>query len=50
MTEDSKRLNVVIPTEVHRALKIEVAKRSTTIAQFVAEAIIEKINRKDDDK
>ena len=31
--------------ELHRLLKIEVAKESTTIAKFVAEAIKEKIER-----
>lgn len=45
MTEDTKRLNVVISADLHRNLKIEVAKQGTTIGQFVAEAISEKINR-----
>lgn len=45
MTESQKRLNVVISNELHRNLKIEVAKNSTTIAQYVADAIAEKIKR-----
>lgn len=45
MSDNTKRLNVVISTDLHRNLKIEVAKQETTIAQFVAEAIAEKINR-----
>lgn len=45
MIDGTKRLNIVISTELHRDLKVEVAKQSTTIAQFVADAIAEKINR-----
>lgn len=45
MTEDTKRLNVVISADLHRDLKVEVAKKGSTIGQFVAEAIAEKINR-----
>lgn len=45
MTDDTKRLNVVISTELHRDLKVEVAKSGTTIALFVAEAIAEKIEK-----
>lgn len=45
MTDDTKRLNVIISTDLHRDLKVEVAKQGTTIAKFVAEAIAEKINR-----
>lgn len=45
MADNTKRLNVVISTDLHRDLKVEVAKQGTTIAQFVAEAIAEKINR-----
>lgn len=43
MQEGLKRLNVVINNELHRDLKIEAARKGTTIAQFVAEAITEKI-------
>ena len=45
MSEDTKRLNVVISTDLHRDLKIEAARASTTIAQFVAEAIAEKVEK-----
>ena len=45
MSEETKRLNIVISTELHRDLKVEVAKSGTTIAQFVAEAIAEKIEK-----
>ena len=45
MTEETKRLNVVISTDLHRDLKVEVAKQGITIGQFVAEAIAEKINK-----
>lgn len=43
MADDTKRLNIVISTELHRDLKVEAAKRGVTLAQFVAEAIAEKI-------
>ena len=45
MADDTKRLNVVISTELHRDLKVEAAKNGITLAQFVAEAIAEKIKR-----
>lgn len=45
MEPGKKRVNIVIDDELHRLLKIEVAKESTTIAKFVAEAIKEKIER-----
>ena len=45
MTDDTKRLNVVISAELHRDLKVEAAKSGITLAQFVAEAIAEKIKR-----
>ena len=45
MSDDTKRMNVVISTDLHRDLKVEVAKKGTTIAQFVAEAIAEKIKK-----
>lgn len=44
MEPGKKRMNIVIDDELHRLLKIEVAKESTTIAKFVAEAIKEKSN------
>ena len=43
MAEETKRLNVVISTELHRELKVEAAKSGTTIAQFVADAIAQKV-------
>lgn len=49
MQENTKRLNVIISNELHRNLKVEVAKQGITIAQFVAEAIIEKIERQKED-
>lgn len=51
MKDGTKRLNVVIDNDLHRNLKIEVAKREITIGQFVVEAIeekIEKLKREDD--
>ena len=45
MQEGSKRLNVIIDNELHRKLKVEAAKREITIAQFVSEAIKEKIQK-----
>lgn len=45
MAEETKRLNIVISTELHRDLKVEAAKSDITIAQFVAEAIAEKIQK-----
>jgi len=50
MQEDTKRLNVIISNELHRNLKIEVAKQGITIAQFVTEAITEKIDKQKGDK
>lgn len=43
MSEDTKRLNVVISSDLHRELKVAVAKQGNTIGQFVAEAIKEKL-------
>ena len=45
MAEETKRLNVVINADLHRDLKVEVAKKGVTIAQFVADAIAEKISK-----
>lgn len=50
MADDTKRLNVVISTELHRDLKVEAARTGTTIAQFVAEAIAEKIEKQKAEK
>ncbi len=48
MADDTKRLNVVISSELHRDLKVAVAKDGITIAQFVAEAISEKLKKEKD--
>ena len=40
-----KRLNVSIDEELHTQLKMTVAEQRTTIAQFVVEAIKEKIEK-----
>lgn len=44
--DDTKRLNVVIDTELHKKLKIAVAENETTIGTFVAEAIKYKLEKK----
>ena len=44
--DDTKRLNVVIDNELHKKLKVAVAENETTIANFVAEAIKEKLEKK----
>lgn len=49
MREGTKRLNVIISNDLHRNLKVEVAKQEITIAQFVTEAIKEKIERQKGD-
>lgn len=48
MADDTKRLNVVISSDLHRALKVAVAKDGITIAQFVTEAISEKLKKEKD--
>lgn len=50
MQENSKRLNVIIDNNLHRELKVEVAKQGITIAQFVSEAIAEKLEKQKGDK
>lgn len=45
MAEETKRLNVIVDADLHRDLKVAVAKDGTTIAQFVAEAIKEKLEK-----
>lgn len=44
-TDDTKRLNVVIDTELHKKLKMAAAELETTIGAFVAEAIKEKLEK-----
>lgn len=43
--DNTKRLNVVISADLHKDLKVEVAKQGMTIGQFVADAIREKIEK-----
>lgn len=45
MTEDMKRLNVLISADLHRDMKVEAAKKGITIAQFVVEAIADKVDK-----
>lgn len=44
-TDDTKRLNVVIDTELHKKLKVAAAEYETTIGAFVADAIREKLEK-----
>ena len=48
MAVNVKRLNVIISSDLHRDLKIAVAKSGVTIAQFVTEAISEKLKKEND--
>ena len=43
--EDMKRLNVPIEADLHKQLKVKVAEKGETVAQFVREAIAEKLDR-----
>ena len=43
--DDTKRLNVVIDTELHKKLKVAAAEYETTIGAFVADAIREKLEK-----
>lgn len=43
--EDMKRLNVPIEADLHKQLKVKVAEKGETVAQFVREAIAEKLER-----
>lgn len=45
MEDNTKRLNVVISADLHKDLKVEVAKQGITIGKFVADAIKEKIEK-----
>ena len=40
-----KRLNVTLDDELHKNLKVAVATKATTIGNYVAEAIAEKLER-----
>lgn len=50
LTNETKRLNIVVSADLHKELKVEVAKTGTTIGQFVAEAIAEKIAKQEGGK
>lgn len=50
MQEGTKRLNVIISNDLHRNLKIEVAKQGITVAKFVTDAITEKLERQKGNK
>ena len=43
MVDNTKRLNIVVSADLHKEMKVEVAKAGTTIGRFVATAIAEKI-------
>lgn len=43
--EDTKRLNIPIESDLHRRLKVKVAEQGITVAQFVREAIAEKLEK-----
>jgi len=44
-TDGTKRLNIVIPENLHKELKISAAQAEITIGQYVANAIREKIEK-----
>ena len=43
--EEMKRLNVPIEADLHKQSKVKVAEKGETVAQFVREAIAEKLER-----
>ncbi len=43
--EETKRLNIPIEAELHKQLKVKAAEQGTTVAQFVREAIKEKLEK-----
>ena len=45
MSEDIKRLNVPIPTSLHTELKVTATIQGKTIAQWVIEAIQDKLQK-----
>ena len=45
MSEDVKRLNVPIPASLHMKLKVTVAMQGKTLAQWVIEAIQDKLQK-----
>ena len=45
MSEDTKRLNIVVSNDLHKNLKVTAAMMGITLQQFVSEAIAEKIKK-----
>lgn len=45
MSENIKRLNVPIPAQLHKDLKVTVAKQGKTLAQWVLEAVQDKLQK-----
>ncbi len=45
MSEDIKRLNAVIPLELHTEIKVQASKQGKTIAQWLLEAIKDKLEK-----
>lgn len=43
--EEMKRLNIPIEVDLHRQIKVKVAEQGITVAQFVREAIAEKLEK-----
>lgn len=43
--EETKRLNIPIEAELHRQIKVKVAEQGITVAQFVREALAEKLEK-----
>lgn len=50
MMDGVKRLNLTIPEELHRELKIAAAKEGITLGQYVTEAISERVKKQEDNK
>ena len=45
MSEDITRLNAVIPLELHTEIKVQASKQGKTIAQWLLEAIKDKLEK-----
>ena len=43
--EDMKRLNIPIESDLHRQVKVKAAENGITVAQFVRDAIAEKLDK-----
>ncbi len=50
MTEDTKRLNVPIPSSLHTELKVTATIQGKTLAQWVIEAIQDKLQKESEAK